>query len=482
MSFNTRKLLSLNRKWFVIVYFWHRSRKDRTFSNCSVNFSFYSSEKIFDLISWSDSVKRYECVGKCFKTTIKESRTWFSVSLLLFALHWTMAIHNHLLSKWVDQRGPHSSLRYFMAIDFHLRVFFGTILLFWSHEGPRPCSEELPFGFDIFYESNYDFCVHCHRHRAGPIQSQESGQHFGEVYQFWQQCENQFELKINKTWFYFCIHSIHCKQFQISKFGIFFNHKIENRRALFYLVAPTLSTVPLTTVTVLNSIDFGKDNIFQRDSALLLRSLACIAVSMAFTIFIRGLNKRFAALNSFLRFCKISLYFFFWNIIPQWEKIMIWDEKKLPHTNLIRSFEFCFDWIRKQYLTSNRLKVSVNIYANDSIDVIKFIGRQHAFLTDITDQLNVCYSFQVRSPNSASLRTNSFFQIFVFASLDSELHRRNIFIYFVNNLWVLSLGTYATNGRINNIRPIDLAFALHSCRIDIHPSLQPIDQWSKIFR
>lgn len=34
-------------------------------------------------------------------------------------------------------------------------------------------------------------------------------------------------------------------------------------------------------------------------------------------------------------------------------------------------------------------------YLIGTIDVIKFVGRHHAFLTGIMDQLNVCYSVQV---------------------------------------------------------------------------------------
>lgn len=59
----------------------------------------------------------------------------------------------------------------------------------------------------------------------------------------------------------------------------------------------------MLVATVLNSVQQGKENLVRRDSALFLRTIVCIAVSMPFTIFIHGLNKRFAALNSLLRFC-----------------------------------------------------------------------------------------------------------------------------------------------------------------------------------
>lgn len=70
----------------------------------------------------------------------------------------------------------------------------------------------------------------------------------------------------------------------------------------------------------------------------------------------------------------------------------------VPDHSIFKCYIFrknLFDQNRKRFLTSNRVKVSVEICINESIDVIKFIGRQHAFLTDITDQLNVCYGFQV---------------------------------------------------------------------------------------
>lgn len=51
---------------------------------------------------------------------------------------------------------------------------------------------------------------------------------------------------------------------------------------------------------------------------------------------------------------------------------------------------------RNHFLTRNRLKVSVNAHVNDAINIIKFIGQQHAILTEISDQLNVCYTFHVR--------------------------------------------------------------------------------------
>lgn len=54
-----------------------------------------------------------------------------------------------------------------------------------------------------------------------------------------------------------------------------------------------------------------------------------------------------------------------------------------------------FYWNRNRLLFGNRLEVLVEVHTRGPIEVIEFIGRQHAFLTDIIDQLNVCYGFQV---------------------------------------------------------------------------------------
>lgn len=46
-------------------------------------------------------------------------------------------------------------------------------------------------------------------------------------------------------------------------------------------------------------------------------------------------------------------------------------------------------------MNGNSLVVLIESHTKAPIKVIEFIGQQHAFLTDIIDQLNVCYGFQV---------------------------------------------------------------------------------------
>lgn len=51
---------------------------------------------------------------------------------------------------------------------------------------------------------------------------------------------------------------------------------------------------------------------------------------------------------------------------------------------------------RNRFLNREQLNISIVIHQkNESINVIKFIGRQHFELTDLMDQLNFCFSLQV---------------------------------------------------------------------------------------
>lgn len=48
-----------------------------------------------------------------------------------------------------------------------------------------------------------------------------------------------------------------------------------------------------------------------------------------------------------------------------------------------------------RFLAKDHLKTSANIRKRDSIDAIKFVGRQHALLTEVADQINFSYTLQV---------------------------------------------------------------------------------------
>lgn len=50
---------------------------------------------------------------------------------------------------------------------------------------------------------------------------------------------------------------------------------------------------------------------------------------------------------------------------------------------------------RKHFFSGNKLKMSILSRKNESVCMIKFIGRLHLLLLNIIDQFNYCYSFQV---------------------------------------------------------------------------------------
>lgn len=57
------------------------------------------------------------------------------------------------------------------------------------------------------------------------------------------------------------------------------------------------------------------------------------------------------------------------------------------------SLNLLFD--RERFLNESRLELSANIRSEHSISIFKFIGRQHSYLSEIMDEINFCYSFQV---------------------------------------------------------------------------------------
>lgn len=168
------------------------------------------------------------------------------------------------------------------------------------------------------------------------------------------------------------------KKLQIAKFAIFFNYKNEHRRASFYLAAPTFLTLVILIVEAFVSGPIVPINYLQWNGPPFLRTILCITVSMSYAIFIRSLYMRFAALNSLLR----CVFF-----------IICFIKSTNDHTILLQFF--CVASNRNQFLIKNGLNASIVVHRNDSIDIIKFVGRQHAFLTVIVGQLNICYAFQV---------------------------------------------------------------------------------------
>lgn len=88
------------------------------------------------------------------------------------------------------------------------------------------------------------------------------------------------------------------------KIGISFNYKDEKRSAFLHLIIPALISIPLLMVTVVvYEPDWDSSPQFlEWAGPEFLRDNICIFVTMSFSIFIRSLHIRFAALNTLLRF------------------------------------------------------------------------------------------------------------------------------------------------------------------------------------
>lgn len=168
---------------------------------------------------------------------------------------------------------------------------------------------------------------------------------------------------------------------QISIFGLHLNHKTENRGALIHLMVPTLYALSLLISTVV-VYEKNLSEILEGVVPPFLQSMVWVSVTMSFVVFMRCLYMRFAALNCLLRFRHFFLFKYFQHTM---------------NNILICSF-FCisFDGQRNHFLSYKLWRVSDKLTRKKSkIEMIKFISRQHASLTDIMDLMNVCYSFQV---------------------------------------------------------------------------------------
>lgn len=164
-------------------------------------------------------------------------------------------------------------------------------------------------------------------------------------------------------------------------------YKKETRRAYLYCIGITIISFLLITIkvvirtfnnqqiyTVYYSIDNALAGLYYLCLNLCRLLLPSVPV-ISFVFLLHSLRKRFIALNEFLRFIlilscmKISILFLIFSI----------DESF--------SFRGCFFVDGKK-----RTKI---IRASDSINAIKFVGRQLTQLIKIMDEINFCYSFQV---------------------------------------------------------------------------------------
>lgn len=82
------------------------------------------------------------------------------------------------------------------------------------------------------------------------------------------------------------------------------------------------------------------------------------------------------------------------------------------------------------------MKISIDI-RDKSIGFIKFIGRHHSLLTSIMDQINVCYSFQVK--HNWFISNNIFLAVImiIFSKIDNVKCGSDFYIFRPNILHIL---------------------------------------------
>lgn len=81
---------------------------------------------------------------------------------------------------------------------------------------------------------------------------------------------------------------------------------------------------------------------------------------------------------------------------------------------IVINFYIFLSTFRSRFLKGEELNISTIVnQKGESINIIKFIGRQHFELTDLMDQLNFCYSIQVNIRLTAKtwLKTHFFYWI-----------------------------------------------------------------------
>lgn len=163
--------------------------------------------------------------------------------------------------------------------------------------------------------------------------------------------------------------------------GVYFDYKQQYHRVSF------LCMVVVTTAVLLTVGSFSNLAIYADDFTILiiiqfflgdcLYAMFWMTPLLIYTVLLRGLYERFAAINTHLR-----LEFLWFAFIENWNL-----EKN-------RSF-LCSRLFRNRFFNKDTIKLAVCIRTRSSINTIKFVGRQHSFLTSIMDVINSFFTFQV---------------------------------------------------------------------------------------
>lgn len=157
----------------------------------------------------------------------------------------------------------------------------------------------------------------------------------------------------------------------MAKHGVYFNYRREYRYVWLSIAVITILSLVFMAASCFLYKKYQGDKICFA-YYLVGETLIISAQTLPFLSYItllRNLHERLGALNSLLRF---------WLFSHSHDFLHIFD---ILFLILIRN--------RKQFML-------INIRKEDSINFVKFTGRQHSFLTGIMDQINFCYSFQVR--------------------------------------------------------------------------------------
>lgn len=96
---------------------------------------------------------------------------------------------------------------------------------------------------------------------------------------------------------------------------------------------------------------------------------------------------------------------------------------------------------RNCFSNGSNLNTSAVHNKKNLVKIIKFIGRQHLFLTEIIDKLNNCFSFQVNDFNIIHSHTPFYISFIIvdFHFSDDNRHYRNVCILCLGHLYFESV-------------------------------------------
>lgn len=164
------------------------------------------------------------------------------------------------------------------------------------------------------------------------------------------------------------------QKLKVTAFGVSFNYKKDNLCIWLYcIIIIVMSMFFMATSSIFYEYYKGEKislKYYLMGETLII-SAQCLPFLM-YVILLKSLHVRLVTVNTLLRF---TFLFISNQMIKNFNSIFY-----------ILSFYFSY---RKQFM-------SIDTSKDDLIKFVKFSGRQHSFLTGLMDQINLCYSFQVK--------------------------------------------------------------------------------------